>query len=334
MNSIKNRYELLFFIAATNANPNGDPDMDNRPRTDAETGKGLMTGTSLKYRIRKDITARHGHEPGMNMLIQDSINVNRKIAEAKTLAGVKLSDKSKPAVDASRLKACETYFDVRAFGGVLAVGPNAGQIQGPVQIPISTSVDVVEPVDMGITRCCKTVDVKDAKTLQDYIDHENAADPDGLRTMGRMQYIPFGLYPVHVYVSANEAERTGFDETDFKYLLEAISKMYDINRSVSKGEMAVVSPIIIFQHNGEPNVPEDERIRSARLGRAPAHKLFELVTCERKPDVDVARSYKDYLCQVNVSDLPHGVRIGFKPTYEDDICWDHLPTGEKWMTEI
>ena len=44
----------------------------------------------------------------------------------------------------------------------------------------------------------------------------------------------------------------------------------------------------------------------SELGKAPAYKLFDSVTVQRKPDVDAARSYRDYT--VTVADtLPEGV---------------------------
>ena len=35
---LKNKVDFMMIIEVTNGNPNGDPDMDNAPRTDIETG--------------------------------------------------------------------------------------------------------------------------------------------------------------------------------------------------------------------------------------------------------------------------------------------------------
>ena len=35
---IQNRYEFLYYVSCTNANPNGDPDMGNTPRLDVHCG--------------------------------------------------------------------------------------------------------------------------------------------------------------------------------------------------------------------------------------------------------------------------------------------------------
>lgn len=87
--------------------------------------------------------------------------------------------------------------------------------------------------------------VKDGATVEDYAAWEQEQPEDKLRTMGRKQIIPFGLYEVRGFVSANLAEETGFDDEDLNILFEAILNMYEHDHSASKGEMAVVSPLII-----------------------------------------------------------------------------------------
>ena len=43
--AIQNRYEFIYYVSCTNANPNGDPDMGNTPRIDPETRLGYITDT-------------------------------------------------------------------------------------------------------------------------------------------------------------------------------------------------------------------------------------------------------------------------------------------------
>ena len=49
---INNRYEFVILFDVENGNPNGDPDAGNMPRTDPETGLGLVTDVCLKRKIR------------------------------------------------------------------------------------------------------------------------------------------------------------------------------------------------------------------------------------------------------------------------------------------
>ena len=55
-----------------------------------------------------------------------------------------------------------------------------------------------------------------------------------------------------------------------------------------------VRELIVFKHDSE-------------LGCAPAHKLFELVTVQRKEGTDAPRAYSDYAVTVDESRLPTGV---------------------------
>lgn len=327
--AIQNRYEFVYYVACTNANPNGDPDMGNAPRIDPQTMQGFITDVAIKRRIRNYIQTAYAGQPGMNIIVQQSTNLNRHIAEAKRAAGVEDCAKEKEAVYAGRKKACELFFDVRTFGAVMSTGPNAGQVRGPVQIAFGKSLDPVLPMDISITRTAVAETIKDGK-VEDYLKMEAETAEDKLRTMGRKQLIPFGLYEIRGFISANLAAETGFDDDDLQALFEAVLNMYEHDHSASKGEMSVVSPLIIFKHVGNDS-DAVQRVRQAKLGCAPAHKLFELVHVQKKADVEFARSYRDYDAVVSVDNVPSGVEIGFQSNPYGPICWGALPDGEDWL---
>ena len=95
--------------------------------------------------------------------------------------------------------------------------------------------------------------------------------------------------------------------------------------------MDVVSPLILFKHIGT-DTDEAQRVRQAKLGCAPAHRLFELVQVRKKPEVDAPRSYLDYTASVALSKVPKGVAMGFKPDAFSPIVWNNLPEDETWFT--
>jgi CRISPR-associated protein Csd2 len=45
---IESRVDFVLVFSVDNANPNGDPGYDNRPRMDAYTGHGFVTDVCLK----------------------------------------------------------------------------------------------------------------------------------------------------------------------------------------------------------------------------------------------------------------------------------------------
>ena len=137
-------------------------------------------------------------------------------------------------------------------------------------------------------------------------------------------FIPYGLYEARGFISANLAQDTGFDEADLKALFEAIMNMYEHDRSASKGMMSVVSPLVIFKHVGTDS-DETQRIRQARLGCAPAHRLFDLVSVRLKEGVEYARSWWDYDASIALDRRPAGVDIGFLTSPMGEIVWNNVP---------
>ncbi|MCD7917002.1 MAG: type I-C CRISPR-associated protein Cas7/Csd2 [Clostridiales bacterium] len=322
--SIENRYEFLFYIECRNGNPNGDPDMGNAPRMDPQDMHGYITDVAIKRRIRNYVQTAFAGEEGMEMLVRSASNINTGIAKAKEQAGVEVSAKGKEAVYAGRQAACEMFYDVRTFGAVMSTGPNAGQVRGPVQLTFARSLDPIQSLDISITRMAKAADVPTAKSAADYEAWEAEQSEDTLRTMGRKQFTPYGLYEARGFISANLAQETGFDESDLKALFEAILNMYEHDRSASKGEMAVITPLVIFRHVGTDSDLK-QRKRQARLGCAPAHRLFDLVQVEKKPEVAYPRSWRDYNATVSLERRPAGVDIGFLTSPYGEISWNRVP---------
>ena len=110
--------------------------------------------------------------------------------------------------------------------------------------------------------------------------------------MGRKSLIPYGLYVGKGFISAHLAKNVGFSEDDLKLFWEALLNMYEHDRSASKGLMSV-REVFVFKHVGtDTNV--EQRKQQAKLGCAPAHRLFDLVKVAKKPGVEAPRRYADY----------------------------------------
>ncbi|MGI6225368.1 MAG: type I-C CRISPR-associated protein Cas7/Csd2 [Peptococcales bacterium] len=334
--SIKNRYEFMYFVECINGNPNGDPDMGNSPRMDPQDMHGLISDVAVKRRIRNYVQVAYGDRAGFNIVVQNATNINKFIAKANEECGNEAKQGSRERVNAARKWMCDNYYDVRTFGAVLSTGANAGQVRGPVQLTFLRSVDPILPLDISITRMSVADKPKDVITFEQYEKWELEQPEDKLRTMGRKQLIPYGLYEGRGFISANLAEMndtakgTGFDENDLSILWESILNMYEHDRSASKGQMSTMQPLIIFRHIGT-DTDSVQRERQAKLGCAPAHKLFDLIKIKRKDSVEYSRSYQDYLIKVNISQLPKGVEIGFA-TLEGgnlQISWGKLPDDLK-----
>lgn len=324
---IKNRFEFMVLFDCENGNPNGDPDAGNAPRIDPQDMHGLVSDVALKRRVRNYIQMAGGNKAPNAIFIEHATNLNRPIvcAHEATPGGLVLDKKAgKEKVALARAWMCENFYDVRTFGAVMSTGPNAGQVRGPVQFAFARSVNPVLPLDISITRMAVAEDVKGAKSSADYLKWEKEQPEDQLRTMGRKALIPYGLYIAKGFISAHLAENTKFSEEDLVLLWEALLKMYDHDRSASKGVMSVQEPIFVFQHVGT-DTNEQQRLQQAKLGCAPAHKLFDLISVKKNEGVELARSFHDYDIIFRKSQLPKGVNAGLIVTGDGGkprIIWD------------
>lgn len=290
--AIKNRYEFVILFDVENGNPNGDPDAGNMPRVDPESGYGLVTDVCLKRKIRNYIEVAKEGEPGWGIYVKDNVPLNRSDNEALKSVGLdgidskELAKKKKdnPEIDVLvRDFMCRNFFDIRTFGAVMTTfvkgNLNCGQVRGPVQLSFARSIDPVVPQEVTITRVAITTE-------------EDAARKN--TEMGRKYIVPYALYRAEGYVSANLARKTtGFSEDDLEMLWQAILNMFEVDHSAARGKMAV-RKLIIFKHESE-------------LGCAPAHKLFDMVSVQRKEGVTVPRAYTDYEISVAQEQLPSGV---------------------------
>jgi CRISPR-associated protein Csd2 len=308
---LKNRYEFLFLFDCENGNPNGDPDAGNAPRLDPQDMHGLVSDVAIKRRIRNYVQIARGNAMPDAIFIEHACNLNTKIAKSHVETAGKLPDPNKgpnkQEVQSARDWMCKNFYDVRAFGAVMSTGANAGQVRGPVQIAFARSIDPILALDLSITRMAVALDVKKATKIEDYESHDAAIAEESLRTMGRKQLIPYGLFLGKGFISAHLAEQTKFSCDDLKLLFEAVLNMYEHDRSASKGTMTVRQPIFVFKHVGTDSDPT-QRVRQAKLGCAPAQVLFEDVIKVKK-NCTVPRGFSDYTVTVNRESVPAGVEL-------------------------
>jgi CRISPR-associated protein Csd2 len=180
----------------------------------------------------------------------------------------------------------------------MTTGVNSGQVRGPVQLTFAASVEPILPLEISITRLAATTEADN--------------DAKGGRTMGRKHIVPYGLYRAHGFVSAPLASHptkgTGFSDADLELLFEALTNMFEHDRSAARGEMAT-RKLIIFRH-------------ACALGNAHAHDLFDRVKTFREfkgvrhpigaDEIDnwpAARAFSDYAITVDRNGLSDSVEI-------------------------
>jgi CRISPR-associated protein Csd2 len=263
--AIANRYDFVLLFDVKDGNPNGDPDAGNLPRIDAETGDGLMTDVALKRKVRNFVGLVKGEQPPFEIYVKEKAVLNRTHERAYIAVGegdaLKGDEKKRKgggdAADKARDWMCRNFYDVRTFGAVMSTGVNCGQVRGPVQMTFARSVDPIVALEHSITRMAVAT------------EKEAEAQEGDNRTMGRKHTVPYGLYRAH-----------GFSDEDLELFFTALEQMFEHDRSAARGQMATRG-LYVFRHDSE-------------LGNAHAHALFDRLSVQRSPAVEVARGFDAY----------------------------------------
>jgi CRISPR-associated protein Csd2 len=277
------RHDMVFLFDVTDGNPNGDPDAGNRPRTDDESGHGLVTDVALKRKIRDTLALAAGDDPRYGIFVQAGYALNPRLEASYQATGLKLGSKKIGQGEAAKARAwlCDRYADIRLFGAVLSVGQTQalGQIRGPLQVSMARSIDPVFPMDHTITRV--------TQTKQEDIDKGESTE------MGGKWTVAYGLYRAELYYSAARGQQTGVDSRDLELLYRSLEMMFDHDRSATRGTLTPRG-LYVFSH-------------ADAFGSAPAHHLTKRVHISRVATDTAPRSFADYVVSIDDSGLPPGV---------------------------
>ena len=319
---IKSRVDFVLVFSVDNANPNGDPGYDNRPRMDAYTGYGFVTDVCLKRKIRNRVEMVKELADGYDIWVRSGTYLRETLGNALDIVRKEKeyekqkTDKDKANYERRRL--CEQFFDIRAFGGVLTSDSasegeegqadtsepkpksvkseksksKVSQIRGPVSIQYAKSVTPIVVEDDEITRVCPT--------------KFDPIKPDKQTEMGRKKRVPFAVYVAKGSVSARLAEGdkgTGFSVEDLQLLKDATKTLFLNDESTARpiGSM-IMQKGVFFTHTSKDG---DEAVHKtlARLKVEFVGKDKNGVKVE-KPET--ARDMGCYKISLDKNNLPQG----------------------------
>lgn len=198
---ISNRSELLFLYDIENANPNGDPLNENRPRFDTESSTILVSDVRLKRTIRdywyeykgfngqsdnQDIFVRETtYEDGDKEYIKDG---KRRAKDFQEQANIIL----------------DKCIDIRVFGGVIPLANASITYIGPVQFQMGKSLNKTEIVEEQGTGAFAASDKKMQATF-------------------RTEYkIPYAVIGFNGVINEKSAKYSTMNEDDKALLTEGI----------------------------------------------------------------------------------------------------------------
>jgi len=231
---IKNRSEILFLYDVKDANPNGDPVDENKPRIDEETGVNIVTDVRLKRTIRDYLYEYKGQE----VFIRE---IRKEDGKLKTKEE-RLNDFG----DASIIDRC---IDIRLFGSTTAVEDRTIALTGPVQFKYGRSLHKVDLTYIkGTTVMPSGAEKKQGTFTERYI-------------------LPYSLIVFYGVVNENAAKTQGIPltEEDINLMLDAIWNGTKNLISGSKfGQMPRLLIQIIYKENQNFHIGELDRLVSIK----------------------------------------------------------------------
>jgi CRISPR-associated protein Csd2 len=249
--TLSKKIDFALIIEVKHANPNGDPLNGNRPRTDFG-GFGEITDVCLKRKLR-DRLQDGGHAifvqsddrktDGMTSLKNRAIDPHVGLGED----AFKFDAKKGITQEATAKKACEKWFDVRAFGQVFAwsadksgkkgkKGEDAAETaEGSTSNTNGVSIPVRGPVTIQSAFSVAPVSVSSTQITKS-VSGEGDGTKRGSDTMGMKHRIDKGIYVTFGAITPQLAERTGFSDTDAQIIKSLLPKLFEGDASSARPE--------------------------------------------------------------------------------------------------
>lgn len=277
------KHDALLLFEAVDSNPNGDPDNAGKPRTDLDTGHGLVSDASIKRKIRDvvEYQAKEGliQSDRNEIFIRRGVSLNEQLETAYDELGLEKGKTKAQSVTKAGTYMVNKYFDVRMFGAVMSTGKaSAGKVTGPVTVGLARSAHPVLPIDLAITRTASTKE----------------EDKDNASQMGNKTVVPYGLYACRIHYQPTRDNQVTKD--DLEILWSTIANMFEVTRSAARPDVSVRN-LFVFSH-------------SSALGNAPAKKLLDTVKITKVTDAEVPTTSADYVITPPAeSEVPAGVSL-------------------------
>lgn len=212
---VNNRSEILFLYDVKDANPNGDPVDENKPRIDEETKINIVTDVRLKRTIRDYLYEYKGKEVFVRETKNAAGNLKTKEDRLKDF-------ENKPE---EVLKKC---VDIRLFGATTAVENKTMALTGPVQFKYGRSLHRVNHTFIkGTTVMPSGADRKQGTFTERYI-------------------LPYSLIAFYGVINENAAKQQNIQltEEDVSLMLEG---MWSGTKNLISGSKFGQMPRLLMQ---------------------------------------------------------------------------------------
>lgn len=287
---IKNRSEIVFLYDIKDANPNGDPLDENKPRIDEETGINIVTDVRLKRTIRDYLMNFKGKEIFIKELRKEDGKLETKEDRLDDLEIKTLED---------MLNRC---IDVRLFGATTAIKDKTITFTGPVQFRFGRSL---HRVVLDFVKGTTVMPSKEAK---------------GQGTFTEGYVLPYSLICFYGIINENAAKQAHLTEDDVALLLDG---MWNGTKNlISRSKAGQMPRLLIKVNYKESNYhigdldkmielksgKDDEKIRDISDVVLDANKLIEILN-KNKDKIESIDMMLGERVNIDFSNLDAEIRI-------------------------
>ena len=239
--TISNRSEILMLTDARNANPNGDPRRDDRPRRD-DNDIGIVTDSRFKRYVRDQLT-----EDGFGVLLESPRFIPEGVSTREELYLRLIDMDPEDIASADKESLAERFLerstDTRYFGATVTIKGDADDDDAELSEEESGAIDAIRaslprqyigPVQFGHGESLHPVVLNDessqlAVTLSSSTENEQGTFADDHR-------VRFGVYSFTAVVNENAAKNTGLSERDVKRLDSVIWRAWK-NQTLTRSKV-------------------------------------------------------------------------------------------------
>lgn len=208
-----NRSEILFLYDIADANPNGDPLDDNKPRLDEEAEINIVTDVRLKRTIRDYLEEYKGQSLFVKEVIYDGTYIQDAKLRAEDYLPENYSDEFKTfqnAKEEMKSKILKECIDVRLFGATIPLELKKPKGKG--------SITLTGPVQFRLGRSLHKVEINHIKGTGAFASGKNKS-----QATFREEYIlPYSLIGFYGIINEKAAESTKMTDKDAELLLDGI----------------------------------------------------------------------------------------------------------------
>lgn len=219
MSDYNTRSELLFLYDVKDANPNGDPLDENKPRIDEASSRNFVTDVRLKRTIRDFLHDHRGEEIFVRQVDKTAEAVETAVERAK-------------AFDADHDRIIKECIDVRLFGGTIPTkvkgskgGGESLTYTGPVQFKIGRSL---HPVHLRLIRGTGAFASKSGAKQRTFRDE---------------YVLPYSLIGFHGIINQVAGRATGLSTEDVGLLLEGV--WHGTGNLISRSKMGQLPRLLL-----------------------------------------------------------------------------------------